>query len=403
MKKKAGKSDITQGLVILLALGLTACGSKQIDQEEIFTVLSNDHDLINAPVYAELESGNYDENTVVCLNSETEIIPGQIETVSGTKHKLWWVVNQTAGESKTYTINRDEECSTVNFSWETVSDGATRLVLGDQPIIQYEHPVYDKDNVEETKKPFHHVYNPAGNELISNGPGGLYPHHRGIFFGFSQIYRDGSDEQINIWSSSNGERSEHVEIIKEFTGPVMGGHIVQIDWKDREGNSFIEETREIRVFQQPAGESLIDFHSTLKALDGPVRLEGDRQHAGVQFRAAQFVADHSEQTRFIRPAHLSHLQPDEEIGEEDMMNLPWNAMNFKIEDQPFTVAYLSHPSNPDAEMSERLYGRFGEYFPHYLTAEDPLTAGYRFWITTHEEPSANDIGLRHHAYVSSGI
>ena len=61
------------------------------------------------------------------------------------------------------------------------------------------------------------------------------------------------------------------------------------------------------------------------------------------------------------------IDPAEEIEGEDIYDLPWNAMHFMIDEKPFTVSYLSHPSNPDnVAMSERLYGRFGEFFPMIL-------------------------------------
>jgi len=218
-----------------------------------------------------------------------------------------------------------------------------------------------------------------GDHLITKGPGGLYTHHRGIFFGYNHVYTN--ERQIDIWHARNGERSEHVEVLKEFEGPVMGGHIVRIQWKNHDGEEFLEEEREIRVFRQSEEAVIVDFQSTLNTVNGPVRLDGDRQHAGVQFRAAQYVADHSDQTAFIRPANLSHIGPNEEIEGEDMMDLPWNAMHFVVDERPYTVAYLTHPSNPgDAEMSERLYGRFGEFFRYEVTADNPLQVRYRFLI-----------------------
>jgi hypothetical protein len=170
-------------------------------------------------------------------------------------------------------------------------------------------------------------------------------------------------------------------VIKNITGPVVGGHIVRIYWKDQDGEEFLEEKRDVRVFRQSGDVNIVDFSSTLSAVDGPVRLDGDRHHAGVQFRAAQYVADNADQTRFIRPQNLAHVDPREEIGGDDMIDLPWNAMHFQIDDRSYTVAYLSHPDNPaGAEMSERLYGRFGEFFRYEVTPDNPLQVHYRFIV-----------------------
>ncbi len=386
-------------LVSFLVLIIVMCCSP--DYEKVLIVQAGDHALINTPVYVDLENQEFDENIALCLKSGHEVVPGQIETLPDSRQRLWWVVNLEAGESASYGLIIDDICQNGHYRWERVGDFSTRLLFNGQAVIQYEHPVFDYDDIEETKKPYHHVFEPSGNQFITKGPGGLYAHHRGIYYGYNHVYVGDSDQRIDIWHAARGERSEHAEVIREYAGPVMGGHEVKIFWKDHDGNSFIEETRDVRVFRQENGEILIDFHSILKAVDEPVRLEGDRQHAGVQFRAAQYVADNRDQTKFIRPAYLSHVSSTYEIDGEDMYDLPWNAFYFKINGKPFTVTYMSDPSNPDnAEMSERLYGRFGEFFPHYLTRENPLVVNYRFWVTEGDEPSVESIDRRYQVYAN---
>ncbi len=384
-------------LLFFISLALKSCAPPEY--EMVFEVEAGNHYLIETPVYVELEDGEFDENASLCLHLHygDVVVPGQIEFMDDERQRIWWIVNLEPGESAVYGLTVDDQCYTDDYTWEQVDEHSTRLVFDDNPVIQYEHPVFDPDDIEGTKKPYHHVFEPTGDDLITKGPGGLYSHHRGIFYGYNHIYIN--DERIDIWHANDGERSEHVEVIREFTGPVMGGHIVRIHWKDHDGNPFIEETRDFRVYRQPSGETLIDFNSILHATDGPVILDGDRQHAGVQFRASQFVADNSEYTSFIRPPEWSHLEPDEEIEGVHMYDLPWNAMHFRINEKPFTVSYMSHPSNPDdAEMSERLYGRFGEFFPYEVVEGDPLVVNYRFWISEGVPPSVEELDRRYQGF-----
>src|SRR5690625_7607550 len=91
----------------------------------------------------------------------------------------------------------------------------------------------------------------------------------------------------------------------------------------------------------------MDLDSKLTALYGCVELGGDLQLAGVQFRAAQYVADNSETTRFIQLAEWSDYPDDEELDETRWENLPLYGMHFMIDYNPYTVLYMSHPSNPD--------------------------------------------------------
>jgi hypothetical protein len=390
-------------LTCLFLLSMIFHGCGQRDFEMHFDVHAGDYPMVDAPVYAILEPNAFEEGAMICLHSDNEIVPGQMEDMGDSGQRLWWVVNLEPGETATYRLQLSDECYPGEFEWEQIAEHSTRLFFNDQPVIQYEHPAFDYDDIEGTKKPFHHVFEPTGEQLITKGGGGLYPHHRGIFFGYNHVYLN-DDERVDIWHARDGERSEHIEVVREYGGPVMGGHEVVIHWKDREGTPFIEETRKIRVFSQVFGSSLIDFHSTLRAVNAPIRLEGDRQHAGVQFRAAQYVADNRDDSRFIRPADWSHVDGTREIEGEDMYDLPWNAMHFGINGKLFTVAYMSHPANPPyAEMSERLYGRFGEFFPYLVTAENPLEVNYRFWITEGEAPSIDEIDFRYQVYATPPI
>ncbi len=383
-------------LIITLFIFSSASGQKN---NKNFIVRAGDYDLINAPVYTDFQNNSLDEKATVCLKYKDGIVPAQVEKISGSTVRLWWIVNLKAGKSMKYKLLAGKKCNATPFIWNRISNFSVRLMKGARPVIQYEHPVFDRNNILTTHKPYHHVFDPSGDQFITKGPGGLEPHHKGIFYGFRDITV--GSKKINVWAAFDGECTEHAEFLKEIAGPVMGGHTVKILWKDKDGMVFAEETRTLRAFDQPDGETLIDFHSVLKTTGEPVRLAGDRQHAGAQFRAAQYVADNPKNTFFIRPADRAQVKHDVEINGEAMKNMPWDAMNFKIEDREYTVAYLTHPSRPaTAEMSERRYGRFGEYFPHMLTKDNPLEIRYRFWVKSGEKPSIGSVDLKYKTFVN---
>ena len=86
-----------------------------------------------------------------------------------------------------------------------------------------------------------------------------------------------------------------------------------------------------------------------------------------------------------------YLHPDGSKGEmgkernwpqdKSMVDLPWYAMSFVLNNQRYTVVYLNHPNNPkDSRFSERDYGRFGGYFACDITEEHPLVVNYRLWL-----------------------
>ncbi len=376
--------------VLILILSMSAC---RAGNSESWVIESPGRDMVYEPVFVEVSAQNYDEG-VICLSSDHGVQPAQIERLDDQTSRIWWLATQSAGETVRYEHDQNVNCGQSAFSWRNIGPQSDRLFLGERPVLQYEFPVYDPDNVEMTKKPFHHVFSPNGVRMITKGPGGLYSHHRGIFLGY-YVFFDGSDERIDIWHARNGERSEHNQVIRKIEGPVLGGHALSIDWKDLDGEVFVDEVREVRTFLQPDGQLLIDVRSELTALRDNVLLGGDRHHAGMQFRAAQEVADNSEATRFIRPDAWSDMAQDEELEDENIHDFPWNAMFFEIDGQTYTVAYLSHPSNPDgAEMSERLYGRFGEFFTQELSSGESLVMNYRFWVKQGEAAAQSEIQKR---------
>src|SRR5262249_6384697 len=133
------------------------------------------------------------------------------------------------------------------------------------------------------------------------------------------------------------------------------------------------------------GGHLIEFASRVHSTVGPVKLDGDPQHAGFHFRADNEVAAKTKnQTYFLRPdgtgkpGETRNWDPKTKKGP---VNLPWNVMSFVLGGQHYTVAYLDKPTNPkEARFSERDYGRFGSYFEYDLTEQKPLTIDYRVWL-----------------------
>ncbi len=291
--------------------------------------------------------------------------------------------------------NNDRQSDKSGFHWKDQPKKHMDLLFKDRPVLRYMCTPFNPEKIEQTKKPFHHVFSPDGSQLITKGVGGKYSHHRGIFFGYNKT--EVGDKTLDMWHAGGGEHQEHEKVLNEINGPIVGGHTVLINWNDREGKTVIKEKRTLRTFKQPEGQLLIEFESTLETLAGKIQLRGDRQHAGAQFRAAQEVAEHEESTRYLRPKEWSDLPADQQINTEEHQDLPWNAVQFTVGDQRYTVAYLTDPVNPaNAYFSERLYGRFGEYFPYELTEDDPLSIRYRWWIQNTDEVSREVIEQRYH-------
>lgn len=267
------------------------------------------------------------------------------------------------------------------FAWVHEASRFAELRLGRRPVLRYMCEPLDAARREETYKVYHHLYDPAGTMLVTKGPGGLYPHHRGLFYGFRRVTYPGG--VCDIWGCGGGAYQSHEGFLAEEAGAVVGRHRVAVDWHGTAGHVFAKEQRELTTYATPGG-TLVEFVSRLETTGGKVRLDGDPQHAGFHFRAAQAVADGDQKlTYYLRPDGKGSPGETRNWTKDhpEHADLPWNAMSFVIEGRRFTALYIDHPANPKpARYSERTYGRFGSYFAYELDEQHPLVARYRIWL-----------------------
>jgi hypothetical protein len=293
-------------------------------------------------------------------------------------------------------LNAATNVVAAEFKWQAPDGDHVDLDYDGKPVLSYAMPTLDESSEEkrnDTFKPYHHVFSPDGETLLTKGPGGLFPHHRGLFFGFSKItYGDG--KQCDTWHCTGKTFQSHEEVIEQEADKDGASQIVAIDWHGQDGEVFAHEKREVDVQRAEHGGVagwLIDFSSNLETADGkPIHLDGDPQHAGFQFRATQKVPDETaKETYYVRTdgkgkpgdyRNWDHDNPTAE-GNAENENRPWNALSFVVDGQRYTVLYLDHPSNPKpSRYSERDYGRFGSYFVADVTKDEPLDVKYRIWV-----------------------
>jgi hypothetical protein len=269
------------------------------------------------------------------------------------------------------------------YEWTDQPGQYSELRYGKRPVLRYvDIPLDDSTPAkrEDTFKVYHHLYTPDGSRLATKGVGGLYTHHRGIFFGFMKVTYDGN-KTVDIWHCKEQTHQAHEKILSSEAGGVLGRHRVQIGWHGQNKERFAGEERELTAYNLPGG-TMIDFVSKVTPVKGTVKFDGDPQHAGFHFRADNEVDKNKAQTIFIRPDGVG--EPGKERNypaDKQMVNLPWDAMSFVLGDKRYTLAYLDNPANPrEARDSERTYGRIGNYFVTEATPEKPLLVRYRLWL-----------------------
>lgn len=266
------------------------------------------------------------------------------------------------------------------------------LLLGDRRVLRFVNQPRDGSSPEAhylTFKPFHQIFDPStGTQLIASGSHPntkefLFPHHRGLFFGFNRIKY--GNKSADIWHGKDKVYSSCLEITETKTDADLATHTANIGWFGSDGQQFASEARTVAVYQRSGGTQ-IDWSTILTTSLEKVRLDGDPQHAGFHFRAHQDVAmKNSKQTYFVRPDGVGKPGEtrnwDAKSPSPETVNLPWNAMSFVVAEQRYTLLRINHPDNPrETRGSERDYGRMGDYFEYDLTPENPLKLRYRIWV-----------------------
>jgi hypothetical protein len=319
----------------------------------------------------------------------------------------------------------------IRFAWTEKKGEYAELILTRSgtftPYLRYMNRPYDASSADarnKSYKVFHHLYDPTGKRFVTNGGHTdenitdpkklLYPHHRGIMYGFNKCtYGPDLKLQADTWHCppqndkkkvANAAHVEHEKTLSAETGPVLGRHRVLIGWFGSGDKPFAKEERELTVYNVKGG-TLVEFASRLRTTGGKIKVDGDPQHAGFQFRAhnnvavdAQALKDKAKKLKDkkdVVPVPTYYLHPDGAKGEmgkernwpqdKTLVDLPWYAMSFVLDNQRYTACYVNHPNNPkETRFSERDYGRFGGYFEREITEDNPLVVNYRLWLQAGE-------------------
>ena len=258
-------------------------------------------------------------------------------------------------------------------------------------ILRY---MYDRDtsNPEttfDTAKVFAHVMSADGQTPLTKGAGGKFPHHRGIFIGWNKLDQGG--KKHDLWHVRNTVQ-KHREF-EEIEFAKKGARITSfIDWVGVDGEVVIEEKRTYKVMSVDGVHAMIDFSSTLTATNGNVELNGDPEHAGVQFRPSQLVAENKSAT------YTFH---NEDIDPTKVLDLPWVAESFQIGEQWWSVQHMNHPSNPEGARwsAYRDYGRFGPFTVVKIADGESTIFRYRFCVTQGKNQDRTQLQATYNRYI----
>jgi len=299
-----------------------------------------------------------------------------------------------------------------NFTFEPEDNKWVDVLHKGKLIARYMcgHDTSGPAKTFETYKPLLHVYDPASGRRLTNGPDGespyygekiRYPHHRGIFIGWNRLTFEG--KRYDLWHM----RSAH-QVHQEFeafkTTANSASFTSVVHWNedtDEKGEPILVEHRTMRITAPPNGSTdciaTVDFETEIKAVRGEVFLNGDPEHAGVQYRAHNDVAAGSKENKAKYLFHKDGINPKEDY------NLPWVAMSYGLDSGRYVVQHMNHPDNPQPTIysAYRDYGRFGAFFKKELPDGETLTLRYRIVVSKGDMPDRKTLSDRYSQYLES--
>lgn len=285
------------------------------------------------------------------------------------------------------------------------NDGASLDLLRDGTVLLRYMTDYDPSTPQrrfETYKPFLHVYDDG--QRLTNGPDGeseyvadniLYPHHRGLFIGWNKLSCNG--KRYDLWHMPNVAQV-HQRFAETSTSDDIAGFVSVVHWNDPDGKPLLVERRCVTVRPLAApGVMCLDFVSHLQAVQGDVELDGDPEHAGMQYRPHNDVATGGAEGKARYLFHKEGIDPHKD------KDLPWVAMMYGLGDAFYTVQHMNHPDNPKGTVysAYRDYGRFGAFAKTTISKDETLTLRYRIWIGRGNGLQRDRCAARYTAYTEA--
>jgi len=247
-----------------------------------------------------------------------------------------------------------------------------------KPATEFFHREHDAEHHHDTCKVFHHVRALDGT-LLTKGNGGLFQHHKGLFIGWNQTRWN--DRKFDFWHMPRNE----LQVFRRFVDPkLLGmaptGQACEIEWLSATGEVVIAERRGLEITVQNRDSYVLHLRNELRAPNGDVKLGGDPQHAGQQFRSPQaFAPEGATKVVYLRP------QDAKAHGNDVWTGCDWIAAIQTHGDQKYTILRVEGLANPGkTTWSTRDYGRFGATRTVKVQKDKPLVLDQYYVIANGE-------------------
>ncbi|MFM7151100.1 MAG: DUF6807 family protein, partial [Gemmataceae bacterium] len=151
-----------------------------------------------------------------------DLLTGKIAAEAGKKRlDLHFILPELAAGSTRKIVAEigGDMTAPVGFTSRGLEGEWSDLAYQDRLLLRYMHAPLDDSNEasrNRTFKVFHHVFDPSGETIITNGAGGQFPHHRGLFYGFMRCTYD--NKTVDTWHCKGETHQAHRSLDQVVTG-----------------------------------------------------------------------------------------------------------------------------------------------------------------------------------------
>lgn len=294
-----------------------------------------------------------------------------------------FLASLVAGSLAALSLTGSARAADAGFSFADTQGKHLDVLLDGKIVGRYMYQLdrSSPDTLKATFKPFLHVFDAEGKAPITKGAEGEpFPHHRGIYVGWNKIGFEG--KSYDRWHLRDKGATVHTKFVDQKASADEATFTSVVTWEGANPEqAILEEHRTMTFRRAPApGRFTIDLTSKLTAPIGDVKLDGDPEHAGIQYRpAAEVTAKES-----------VYVFPGEGADPTKQKDFPWVGLTYTLNGVKHSVVNMAHPENPkDTRWSAyRDYGRFGAFPVIEIKKGSTATVRHRFLIAEGTMPPA---------------
>jgi len=246
-----------------------------------FLVKAGEHDREMCPISFTIDADKLGEKwkfQFCSINSadSNAKFPAQCElSEDGKSATISWIIDSMkAGSQRKYTLS-PETCNTSVVKLNHKEGKIIDIFIRDEHFTSY---YYDKDLLKPFLSP---VIGPFGHTVTrgDESPEGHshdHIHHRSLWVSYGEV------NHADFWSEDDkAGRQQHKQFNKILEGSVFSEIFATNEWITRDGKKkMVEESRDMKFYNLPRSQRIIDMTVTFTATDGDVFF-GDTKEAGL--------------------------------------------------------------------------------------------------------------------------